>query len=278
MFSYARTAQSRSKDEIQEKEQRKFRIEKLEQKKIQENNEIKTGLNKMKSDEKNQSTAFTIKKITFQNGQPGTSPVKERMNGSENRRITEINAATKIQSLYRAKVARDKMARRRSEIIQQQHSAILIQSLIRGKKARNQTKMMRRNVETRQSTWRSRQHGSSYIVDHSSNDNGNNVDGSNNDRDRRNNNNRKNKLRRFHYQDIGNHHSKYTVYVCGLHIDHCVRRTILNIINSRQFKRMVRSFFFVFFICSIHIYDFLLKTDAIIILVILIAARLILSY
>ena len=141
-------------------------------------------------------------------------------------------ASIRIQSLYRARAARTRSDRRRSEI-KQKHSATLIQSLIRGKRARNHVKIQEHSAILIQSLIRgkrARRKSSLWISRHrcDDDDDGTTVRTT------------RTKLRRYNYQNIGDPYDAYSVWVCGcVHTDNVVRKSVLRWIQTPAFERTV---------------------------------------
>jgi Skp family chaperone for outer membrane proteins len=152
------------------------------------------------------------------------------------RRKKEIDAAVRIQSIYRAKQSRDRV----NHMMKEKHSAVLIQSLIRGKKARNRVHHIRQTLSGNNQTTMNLMEGSFGWISSPPQSDGDDGDNEDEDDDNDNQKNRRSMkhLRRYHYQNIGLH-DKYTVHACGIHVNCCLRRNVIRIVESIRFVQII---------------------------------------
>ena len=146
-----------------------------------------------------------------------------KMQEAQEIRKQQIDAAVRIQALFRAKRAKNRV----NHMFEEKHSAILIQSLIRGKKARNKVKIIRASIK-RSTVIGGERSGSTMSVW---------VGAMHNDSDNPTLKQKRSsaKLRRFHYQNI-DIHDTYSVYACGLHVNSRFRARVICFVESRCFQ------------------------------------------
>ena len=217
------------KAKSEEKKQRARRIDEMTRQKIERDDqieELESKRRQKRDDNDRDDCSRSPALITSDNEETGEFfTTDQRRNEIKKVMLLQqqTSAAILIQAVYRAKHARDIV----DHMMKEQHSAVLIQAMIRGKKARLRVQEIRVTGFTNMSVWRPQQNDTTTTTG--------DANSALDTLDPRNVRKTSTKLRRYHYQNIGEHHSHYAVHTCGIHIDHSCRKWIFRVAESQQF-------------------------------------------